>query len=173
MRNLVMLPFQEDWSRQYQHEASRLLRKKMTGVCSVHHIGSTAIAELCGVNTVDILLEVEQLKATAGTLQQLYALGYQLHATDGLTDGLFLQQIDSEGNLSFTVTLCEQGSSDAISRLAFRDYLSTHSDARLSYASLKQQLAEDFSRDWPSYCKGKQLAILSIGESAMEWWYNQ
>jgi len=55
-----------------------------------------------------------------------------------------------------------------IARLAFRDYLNQHVQARQEYAQLKEMLARQFSHDREAYTEGKTTFIKNIAQQAYQ-----
>lgn len=53
------------------------------------------------------------------------------------------------------IHMYEKGSSFLLKQLAFRDYLIEHEAARKEYESIKQQLAQTYSKDKFSYADHK------------------
>ncbi|CAM3251979.1 GrpB family protein [Sporolactobacillus spathodeae] len=173
MSEVKVIPFQNNWEKDFHVEATRLTRIFQPNLSAIHHIGSTAVANLCAKPTIDILLEVVRIDESYIPFKEMEKASYQSLVANGNSGRYLFQKLDESGEYRYQVHVYQEGSPDVVRHLAFRDYLRTHPDIAELYGALKQQLAEAFPDDRDSYSSGKEAAIRRIEDEALSWWYNQ
>lgn len=170
-RQIVVVPFQDDWEQIYKKEAEKLSGILRQTLCAIHHIGSTSVPGLPAKPTIDILAEVASLQTVDERNDAFRRLGYLPYGEYGIKGRRYFCKTDAEGNHLVHIHIFKEGSEDAVRHLAFRDYLATHQQDAAFYGRIKQQLAESFPYDRASYQKGKEAAVRKIEERALQWWY--
>ncbi|MDR0121978.1 GrpB family protein [Bacillus sp. FSL W8-0920] len=132
-----------------------------------HHIGSTSVEGLVAKPIIDILIEVSHIKEIDRKRERFEHLGYQALGENGIKGRRFFQK----GGLNRThhVHIYERNHPDVKRHLLFRDYLRAHPERAVAYASVKEQLANQYREDIQSYMAGKNEIIKVIENEAYRW----
>ncbi|MCY7603631.1 GrpB family protein [Bacillus altitudinis] len=72
-------------------------------------------------------------------------------------------------NRTHHVHVYERNHPDVKRHLLFRDYLRVHPERAVAYASVKEQLANQYPEDIQSYMAGKNEIIKEIENEAYRW----
>jgi GrpB-like predicted nucleotidyltransferase (UPF0157 family) len=162
---ISLVAYDHAWPRRFQDESAALARVLAPWLAGpIEHIGSTAIPGLVAKPVIDIMAGVGDLASSVSARAAAATLGYMYfpHRADVMhwfckpspahrTHHLHLVPIDS--------TLWAD-------RIAFRDYLRSEPEAAAEYASLKTQLAAQFTFDREAYTDGKSAFVAAILERA-------
>ncbi|MFX3616969.1 MAG: GrpB family protein [Sporolactobacillus sp.] len=170
---IIVVPYQEEWIKDYQSEAKRLTRIFHESIINIHHIGSTAIPQMQAKPTIDILIEVSDLDIADHAADEMIDAGYRALGENGIKGRRYFSKENAAGDHLYHVHVFQEESPEVIRHLAFRDYLRTHEEDAAFYAEIKQQLARSFPDDRDGYTTGKNAAIRQIEDRALQWWYNQ
>ena len=119
----------------------------------IHHVGSTAVPDLCAKPIIDILVGVRDLDQSRLCFDGLASLGY-LHAPYLIEEMHWFCKPDPSRR-THHLHLISLDSPRFRDELVFRDYLREHSDAASRYGALKRELASRFERDRNSYTQAK------------------
>ncbi|MDJ0333350.1 GrpB family protein [Planococcus sp. S3-L1] len=167
MREVRVLPYDEQWVSLFVKEATKL--KGMLGeeIVSIHHFGSTSIPGLQAKPVIDILAIVKEITLVDTYTNQLEGLGYEGKGENGIPGRRYFQKGGDER--THHLHIYQIGSLEIERHLAFRDYLRTHSVARKEYGKLKSRLSQKFPYDIESYIQGKEQLALKIQKEALEW----
>ena len=149
------VPYDSDWPRRFEAERQLLIsaigRWLVAG--SIEHIGSTAIPGLDAKPVIDIMAGVESLEGSHAALPVLARLQYCY--APYRTEVMHWFCKPSPAQRTHHLHLVPLGSPVWIERLAFRDYLRTHSDVAIEYAALKHRLAKTHRFDREAYTDAK------------------
>ena len=148
-----------EWPRLYAAEEARIRSALGDRVIRIEHTGSTAVPGLPAKAIIDIVLEVRDTSVEPEYVPDLEAAGYvlRIREPDWFEHRLF-KGTDRDVNLHVFPASCEE-----VERmLLFRDWLRTHSDERMLYATVKRELA---ARDWKygqQYADAKSAVVAEI-----------
>lgn len=170
-RPVIVEPYNPDWRRLYEKEASHLTQVFHPYPIVNHHIGSTSVEGLSAKPTIDILIEVGMLDHAEIRAAALEKAGYTAKGENGIKGRRFFVKNDGPHHLVH-LHVYQEGSHEVIRHLAFRDYLQTHPEMAVFYGHLKTDLAAHFPEDIDSYITGKDEAIKRIETEALNWWYS-
>ncbi|MCC9087678.1 MULTISPECIES: bifunctional GNAT family N-acetyltransferase/GrpB family protein [Bacillus] len=166
-RKVEVVEFKKEWHEEFHQEKQRLKQIIQKSWIEGHHIGSTSVEGLVAKPIIDILIEVSHIKEIDRKRESFEHLGYQALGENGVKGRRFFQK----GGLNRThhVHVYERNHPDVKRHLLFRDYLRVHPERAASYASVKEQLANQYPEDIQSYMAGKNEIIKEIENEAYHW----
>ena len=160
-RAFGIVPYDPGWPGRFETESARIEEALGDQVVRVEHVGSTAVPGLAAKPVVDIQVSVRAMAPRATYVQPLEHLGYRW-ALDPWTDEHEFFSLEEDGQRSFHIHVCGQGSEWERRHLAFRDWLRNHPDDAAAYERLKRDLAERHPRDPYTYTDEKSEFIRAI-----------
>lgn len=143
-----------EWPLLFEKEAIRIKAALGDNCVEIHHIGSTAVPDLSAKPIIDILPVVQNILNI--NISAIEALGYKSQGELGMP----FRRYFSNGN--YNIHIWEKGAGEIQKQLLFRDYLRTHTEARTAYQVLKENLAEKFKKERPTYTTKKELFVKDI-----------
>ncbi|QDU73887.1 dephospho-CoA kinase/protein folding accessory domain-containing protein [Bremerella volcania] len=155
-----LVPHDPAWAEiaaEYSHKLTEALG---TLLIAVYHIGSTAIPGICAKPVIDLMPVVGSLELLDRSRSKVEALGYEWWGELGLPGRRYCSKDDSVTSARLAQLHCyEEGSPEIIRHLAFRDYLSKHSDLARQYEQLKRECQVRHRGDSHAYsdCKSKWI----------------
>jgi GrpB-like predicted nucleotidyltransferase (UPF0157 family) len=167
---IVVVPHDPRWRERYDRESARVAQALAPHFRAAHHIGSTAIPTIHAKPIVDLLIEVDDVKAVEARNAAMAALGYEVMGEFGIAGRRYYRKDDEHGVRVFHVHAFATGSPEIDRHLAFRDYLIAHPEPAAEYSDLKQKLAAAHPDDIEAYMDGKDAFIKRIEALAMAWW---
>jgi putative glutamine amidotransferase len=154
------------WAERYETEAARIVASLPSElVTRIEHVGSTAVAGLAAKPIVDIQLSLSAMTPRDAYVQALTALGYRWVLDPRNVEREYFSR-DIDGERSFHLHVCADGSDWERRHLVFRDWLRTHPDDAAAYEVLKRELAAAHPNDTLSYTEAKTGFISGIVERA-------
>lgn len=168
-RKINIVDYNPDWNELFAKEKSKL--EKIFGdlICSIHHVGSTAIKTTKAKPEIDILIVVKDDSILSEYDKQMINLGYRVRGecldTESGTPGRFYYSKNVNNKRTHKVHICKIGHLNIMEMLLFVKYLNEHSDQGKSYADLKRQLSNKYDYDdITRYLEEKGLFIRDILE---------
>lgn len=155
---LTLVESKNDWVDQYSEMKTTLENLLYnTSDLRIHHIGSTALANIKTKDIVDILVEVsldESLDQIAQILEEhgficMAAEPSRISLNYGYTPQGYADKV-------YHIHLRYRGDND---ELYFRDYLTDHPDIARQYETLKMNLCRQYVLDRDAYTAGKTAFI--------------
>lgn len=159
------------WKNLFQLEKIKLEEVFGDSLCSIHHIGSTAIPFTAAKPEIDLLLVVKDDKMLPKFNPFLEKLGYRVRGEcldSGGTKGRFYYSKDQDNRRTHKMHICQQGHPEIMSKLLFVKYLNEHKETAQAYAELKIHLSKkyNYGQNIEKYLEGKTAFILDILEKA-------
>src|SRR5437764_12499637 len=119
------------WRAAFAREARLLEHVFGDALVAIHHVGSTSIPELPAKPIIDILVVLRETVTISRFSGAMEALGYRvrgecLDAEVPGTPGRFYFSKDQDGRRPHHTHACAVGHIEIADKLAFRDYLRTH-----------------------------------------------
>jgi GrpB-like predicted nucleotidyltransferase (UPF0157 family) len=161
-----VLPYNKDWPRLFEEEASKVRQILGQECIAIYHIGSTSVPSLAAKPVIDIMPVVKDIFQVGKYRTAMEAQGYEARGMCHFTFGYVFKR-DAPHPACY-VHVFGEGNSEIDFHLKFRDYLRTHDRERDAYAALKVNLAQTHSRDIVSYCLGKSAFFKRI-YTKMRW----
>ncbi len=169
-----IVPYRSEWQTMFTDEEERLrsmLPRDLIG--RIEHFGSTAVPGLDAKPIIDMLVEVNDLVATRRRIMPILLdadydyIWRPTHGEDGPPwYAWFIKRDSLTGARTHHIHMVEPDF-EHWDRLAFRDYLRTHSVVAGEYATLKHRLAAEHRRDRAAYTDGKAAFVQRITEEAL------
>ncbi|ASI14187.1 GrpB family nucleotidyltransferase [Candidatus Mancarchaeum acidiphilum] len=136
---------------------------------SIEHIGSTAVPDLGGKNILDIIIGIKvcRLKDFKELIKDL---GYDFIEDSGTKRRLFFVRdtVYKGKNIRTHLHLVKFDKSDWKQKIAFRDYLIKHKNARIEYANVKKKAVKAANGNKEIYMKEKESFIKGITKKALK-----
>lgn len=165
-----VVKYNPEWSEIYNSEKVKLNESLGGLIKSIHHIGSTSIPGLAAKPIIDIIIEVCSLDTLDNSIPVMESLGYEVKGEFGIPGRRYYRKGGS--NRTHQIHAFKVGDANIKRHIAFRDYLKSHPDVMLEYASLKMALAKRFDNDVDGYCDGKDDFVKHHESKAIEWLNN-
>jgi GrpB-like predicted nucleotidyltransferase (UPF0157 family) len=161
-----IVPYDPEWPGRFERER-RLLVDAIGGWLNgaVEHVGSTAIPGLAAKPVIDIMAGVESLDASRPALAVLER--HQYCYFPYRADVMHWLCKPSPAFRTHHLHLVPLGSPLWIERLAFRDYLRTHSEVAQEYETLKRRLADQHRFDREAYTEAKSPFVQDVVAKAL------
>lgn len=139
----------------------QFLQEQMDNI-QLEHVGSTAIAEMPGKNSLNLQLLVSRARfeEVLATLTQL-GFGEHPYITDTEHPVRVGRVHHQDKPYSVHILITEPGSQYHQNALFFRDYLREHPEAKEAYAELKRSIIES-GGDHAAYRQAKNQFIAAI-----------
>jgi GrpB-like predicted nucleotidyltransferase (UPF0157 family) len=169
MKKVEVVPHNPRWRAAFEAEAKQVAAALGENVVAVHHVGSTAIPNICAKPVIDLLVEVRDITEVDGRGAALESLGYEAKGEYGIPGRRFFRKDDREGIRTHNIHAFEAGSAQVERHLAFRDYMIAHPDDAQRYSELKRRLAEEHPQSMDGYMDGKDGFIKEIDRRAARW----
>lgn len=160
---IYLTEHQPYWKEWYTDEEN-FLKKRVTEIRRISHIGSTAIPSIWAKPIIDILLEVSKEYKLSNYKELIVKNGYicmsetsdRISFNKGYTEKGFSERV-------FHLHLRYAGDND---ELYFRDYLMEHADIATEYEKMKLKLWKKYEFDRDTYTNSKTDFIQKYTEKA-------
>jgi len=161
-----------DWRPRFTAEADRLRHTlgitSRGGAMDIQHIGGTAVTDLAGSDTLDMLLLTPDLASFDARRSLLTQLGYRSLGDGGRSSQRKLV-LGPTQTPRVVLYVYQPGNITALHHLLLRDFLRSNPDERLQYGLLKQRLVDRIAGSpdaLNSYKKGKRPRLTRLLERA-------
>lgn len=177
-RPIIVIPYQEQWPAEFQRIATDLQQSLGDLALRIDHIGSTSVPGLAAKDVIDIQITVADLNDPQ-LPARLTANGYTRFSTEyrdefvGMADDS--PQLEKrmaqakEGDRRTHIHIRELGRFNQRYPLLFRDYLRASAVTQLSYALIKERLAQLFPESSEGYYFIKDPLMDLMYEAAEQW----
>lgn len=153
-RKYEILPYDPNWSKQFAEHAKILQSIFAEKAVSIEHIGSTAVPDLAGKPTIDVLILVEDVSLPNELEKQMESAGY--HALgEYVTQGALLFVKESDNTRYCNIHVFQKDHPHVREMLQLRDYFRAHPEVVSEYSKLKTDLAVKYPNDYGQYRKYK------------------
>jgi GrpB-like predicted nucleotidyltransferase (UPF0157 family) len=153
-------PHDPAWAGDAQREAQRVAAALGDLIVCVHHIGSTAVPNICAKPILDLMPVVRDLSELDVARPAFEQLGYDWWGEYGLQGRRYCTFDDPKTSRRKVQLHCFELSSSEIERLlAFRDYLRSNPDLARAYEAEKTRCWALHPNDSNAYsaCKGEWI----------------
>jgi len=162
---VVVVPYDPRWPSLFEAEAVRLGLALGEVASRIEHVGSTAVPGLAAKPVIDIQISVQALEPPKPYASPLEGLGYGNWRDIHEPDHRFCRDEPRRHHIHLMVA----GGATESDRPLFRDYLTTNSEVRRSYAELKVAVARAFGHDRDRYTSAKDEFITTALRAARAW----
>lgn len=157
-----VVAYDAQWAEEFVREKQRLLDALGERVLAIEHIGSTSVPGLAAKPIIDMIAAVKAFDDVEQLIQPLKELGYEYMPERMFATRKFFPKGPRTSRTHHLNFVLVDDPEQWVQPLAFRDYWRTHTDARDTYAALKQQLAKAHSDDRTAYTAAKTEFIRGI-----------
>ena len=161
MKNLIVSPYNEKWSLEFQKIYDELFDILCGSIISIEHVGSTSVKGLSAkpIIDIDVVIDNDMFKTVKNRLE---SLGYKHEGDLGIEGREAFEYDDKPQLMKHQLYVCNKNSAELKRHISFRDWLRTHDKDRDAYGKIKMQMAKKFPNDIEGYMVGKQSCILEI-----------
>lgn len=157
------------WPAQAQAEAARWRGAGLTGLVTIHHIGSTAVPGLPARPVLDLLAVFADPETCDAACTALTDFGYDRLQDRGPTEGRRLSLNDPDTGAALILARCVAQGYNSIARaLAFRDALARNAPLRAAYTAVRARCAARHPDGGESYDRCKAHWIDKTETRALE-----
>ena len=168
MRETTILPWTEDWVKQYYKEEKILKNIFKNEILGIYHIGSTSIPSIGFAKPIiDILIVVKDIEKIDLYNEDMLSLGYEPRGENGISGRRYFQK--GKEKRTHHVHIYQEGNKNIRIHLDFKEYLFNFPEDAKSYGDLKIKLAAQFPNDIHKYQHYKQDFVNELVKKAMNW----
>src|ERR1700722_8568009 len=138
-KKVIVTPYNPDWPKIFEIEASKIKKALGPNCLAIHHIGSTSIPGLSAKPVIDI---IGVIKDPEKAIEPLEGLGFTYKGEYNIPLRLYFNR---SADININLHVYEEGHPEIELNLLFRDYLRNHPETRDEYAHLKEQLLKEKS----------------------------
>ena len=169
-RKINIVNYNPEWNELFIKEKNKLERIFGDLVCSIHHVGSTAIKTSKAKPEIDILIVVNDNSNLSEYDKQMIDLGYRVRGEclkQGGIPGKYYYSKRVVNIKTHKVHICQKGHKEIMNMLLFVRYLNEHSKQGKYYADLKRELSKKYDySDIAKYLEEKGVFIKNVLEKA-------
>ncbi|PSQ17501.1 hypothetical protein BRD00_07295 [Halobacteriales archaeon QS_8_69_26] len=158
------------WTDRYETERERVEEASDDGLLGVFHVGSTAIPDVPGKPTLDVIAVYEDYGSMRAAAEALAEGDHVIEADDEDEESMVV--IDWGDEEAVFVKMHTRDDVKVRNQLVFRDYLRENEDARREYERVKREAVEEHGDDHHAYTKAKTDLVMSIIERAHDEGYD-
>jgi GrpB-like predicted nucleotidyltransferase (UPF0157 family) len=163
-----LLQYDPAWEENARQQAARLTAAIGKAIITVHHIGSTAIPGIRAKPIIDLIPVVLSHGEFEKSRSAVEGLGYTWWGQYGLPGRRYCTLDDPlTGRRTVQLHCYEQGSSEIVRHLAFRDYLRSRPDLAREYDAEKGRCRDLHPLDSHAYTDCKEAWIRRIETQAL------
>ena len=160
------MPHDPTWKEMFEAEAAAVRSALGDEALAVHHIGSTSVPGLAAKPTIDVLVEVREIRTLDGLEGAMAEKGYEARGEYGIPGRRFFTRERGSRRIC-NVHAFEAGTAEVERHLAFRDHLIQNPQTARAYGDLKKDLAEKFPTDMEAYMRGKDAFVKEAEREAL------
>lgn len=161
MRNIIVLPYDDNWAIEFEKIKSELQAALMGSETSIEHVGSTSVKGMYAkpIIDIDIVIENDMFDTVRNRLR---SIGYEHVGDLGITSREAFDYNGKNHLMEHHLYVCPKDSPELKRHIMFRDYLRLNETDRDRYSKVKIEMAKKFPHDIDGYISGKQPVILDI-----------
>jgi len=168
MRKTEILPWTEDWVKQFYKEEIILKDTFKDELLGIHHIGSTSIPTIDFAKPiVDILVIVNDIEKVDLYNEKMASIGYDPRGENGISGRRYFPK--GKERRTHHVHVYQEGNENIRIHLYFKEYLINNPEDARSYGNLKIKLAKQFPNDIHKYQEGKEFFVNELVKKAINW----
>jgi GrpB-like predicted nucleotidyltransferase (UPF0157 family) len=169
-RKINIVNYNPEWNELFIKEKNKLEGIFGDLICSIHHVGSTAIKTSKAKPEIDILIVVSDDTILPEYDKLMINLGYRPRGEcldQGGIPGKYYYSKDADNVRTHKVHICQKGHKEIMNMLLFVRYLNERSNQGKYYADLKRVLSKKYDySDIAKYLEEKGVFIKDVLEKA-------
>jgi len=169
LEHVLLVPHDPQWKQMFAEEERRVRAMLRDVVVDVHHIGSTAVPDVCAKPIIDILISVRDVDELDAYDDAMRSLNYEVMGEFGIVGRRYYRKDNADGHRTHHVHAFASSSHEIARHLDFRDFLRAHRQYALEYEAVKLRLASLHPHDREQYTEGKTECIQGIEAKAARW----
>ena len=160
---MLIQEYQESWMEDFDKIKKVIVEALANLKISIEHIGSTSIPALAAKPIIDIDVVYDDILNFDEIKTRLNTIGYYHNGDQGISNREVFKRHKKASNhelldlIPHHLYVCPTGSEELRRHILFRNYLTTHEDARIQYQHLKYQIAEEASQNRKKYAEAKEV----------------
>lgn len=164
MENLLLQKYTSDWVKDFEDIKTEIQLSLGSESFTIEHVGSTSVPYLDAKPIIDIDIIFSNQNEFEIIKSSLELLGYYHNGNQGIDD----REVFKRSGKSTTAILdkiphhlyvCKIGSEPLLRHILSRDFLRKHEWARITYQSLKYEMAALANQDRKKYQELKELHV--------------
>lgn len=159
------------WTDRFEDERETVEEASDDGLLGVFHVGSTAIPDVPGKPTLDVLVVYEDYDSMRDAAESLGEGDHTIEADNEDEESMVV--IDWGDEEAVFVKMHTRDDVKVRNQLIFRDYLRDNEDARREYEEVKHEAVAEHPDDHEAYTKAKTDVVMSVVERAHEEGYDE
>ena len=148
---MVVVNYNEKWPQDFL-KIKEVLLKVLTMPCRIQHVGSTSIPGMKAKPIIDIDVGLENWEDFERARNELSEIGYEHEGDKGITGReafcrngkLHNEILDS---IAHHLYVCSIDNAEYKRHILFRDYLRNHTEARVMYNQIKEEILAKVGAD--------------------------
>jgi len=165
---MVIQEYNEGWIYQFE-SISKVLKRALTSINRIDHIGSTSIKGMCAKPVIDIDIVIDTEKDFSITKNELENIGY-VHVGDQGIKGreVFkrnsIHQDSILDKIKHHLYVCLSDSDELKRHVLFRNYLRTHNKEMNDYINIKKEIVAKYGSD-------NREKYVEVKENVYKWFF--
>ena len=155
----------DEWATYFTRTSRRIEQALADIVCSVEHVGSTAIPGIAAKPIVDIAIGLGNMSQHEIVVKKLESVGCRYRGYRSDSGGHVFDMLEQDFALSY-VHLVTLGGEQWNRYILFRDYLRLSITARKRYEKVKYDLVQRFPEERKHYAAAKKTTIDTLYDEA-------
>jgi len=164
MRNIVVVPYDVNWVREFEKIKAEILPFIEDMISSIEHVGSTSVEGLYAKPIIDMNIVIGDNGLLPAIIQRLAQAGYTHVGDLGISGREAFKYANKSHLMAHHLYVCPKHSMEHKQQVTFRNHLRLHPDDCERYSKIKIEMAAKFPHDIDGYINGKQPVILEIYE---------
>ena len=167
MRVIELREHSRAWKLKFQKEEALLLAVLPSIAVAVHHIGSTAIPNIKAKETIDILLEVANIRDLRTMNEVMKKAGYVAKGECGISGREFCIKGGEKRHVHLHAF--EVNHLEITRHVLFVEYLRQHPERALEYQRIKERAQAAYRTEPDRYTEAKSAFVAQIDREAHAW----
>lgn len=164
---MLISEYNRDWTKDFE-KIEQKLAGQLTGLfVAIEHVGSTSVLGLAAKSIIDVDVVYSETSAYEKIKNKLESLDYYHNGNQGINGReVFKRNAKIHDvvldEIAHHLYVCKQDCPELQKHILFREYLKKHERARIFYAKLKYEIAEEAKQDKKRYAEIKELKLSSF-----------
>lgn len=159
---MLISGYRLDWIYHFEKIKQKLAGHLAGLFVAIEHVGSTSVSGLAAKPIIDVDVVYNEIFGFEKIKNKLESLGYYHNGNQGINGReVFKRNANTHDivldEIAHHLYVCKQDCPELQRHILFRDYLKKHERARIFYAKLKYEIAEEARQDNKSYAEIKEL----------------